>query len=98
MERLRDTVNDQAIVKATHLALDEARYLRASQALAGVDRDLPSPAGLHLAGASPTPALRRSGRFVPVPMPIGSCSASPRPWRPTRPWPSSWGGGAWWPA
>src|SRR5690242_5382823 len=40
MERLRDTVDDPAIIKATHLALDEARYLRASQALAGVERDL----------------------------------------------------------
>src|SRR5215468_8721962 len=40
MERLRDSVGDPAIVKAAHLALDEARYLAASQALAAVDREL----------------------------------------------------------
>jgi hypothetical protein len=40
MERLRDSVDDPAIIKAAHLALDKARYLAASQALAGADREL----------------------------------------------------------
>jgi hypothetical protein len=68
MERLRDVTADPAIVKAAHLALDEARYLAASRALAGVEAELAThqPPGLVWRGEAyaSAEAIRA---FVPGP-------------------------------